>query len=149
MKLKFRKWSLLYFPAGVTINTQDAVANYNTADDVSLVDHPRLRRFLVRFMPSWPLTCFYLHWSNGIDLTKVDERVAVGTATYEDFADAVTGEAHEIMCMECRETMRVVTAAPELPLFTLEEKKEKRPTYQPNCPNCGNKWSARVLEFIE
>ncbi|MEV6671806.1 hypothetical protein [Streptomyces sp. NPDC051162] len=147
--IMFRKWEVLYFPGGESITRQEEIENLNESDDRSLIDHPHMRRIVVRLMPNWPLAYFVLHWGDEVDLAKLDERVGAGLAAYGDFSGAIIGEVHGMTCMECKTKLRVVTAAPEIPLFTLEDMRLKSPHYRTHCPACGKKWNARVLEVLD
>jgi len=108
----------------------------------------RLRRIVLRVSPTWPLTCFYLHWSDGADLNALDDRVASGSAADGDFAGAVVGEALGMHHRACGAALRVVALDSVLPLFTNDVERSRAHVYQAACPACGEPWSASVLEFI-
>ncbi|MEV0266264.1 hypothetical protein AB0I49_33655 [Streptomyces sp. NPDC050617] len=148
VEIKLNERDVRYLPAGALIIDSEEIDNYNSSDDEALAEHPRLRRIVLRIMPHWPLTCFYLHWSDGTDLTALDERVAARLAIREDFRDAVAGEALGMTCLNCSTPVRVVKAVTDMPIFTLKEMRMKHPTYRHHCPTCGTPWMAHVLEFI-
>lgn len=148
VRLKIGKHEVVYMPAGELVDVQEEIGNFNELDDRSLVDHSRMRRFLIRIRPNWPLAVFYLHWSDGTDLTLLDMRVRSGEATEGDFFNALVGEAHGMGCMECKVSHRVVTWAVAMGVFSDDSRRARSHSYVDRCPACNSKWDARVLEMI-
>ena len=147
--LKFRNWEVRYFPGGQRIRYDEPIDNFNESDDELLASHPRLRRVVVRVMPNWPLGCFYLHWSDGSDLTALDERISSGAARDADFAGAVVGEAVGISHRTCGSPLRVVDLNQVIPLFSDVLERSRAHMYQQTCPVCGKGIQGSILEFIE
>jgi hypothetical protein len=104
--------------------------------------------FGVRVLPTWPLACLYLHWSDRSDLAALDVRVSTGTATEADFAGAVVGEALDMTHQVCRSSLRVVALNQVLPLFSDDMARSRAHAYQSACPACGERLPASVVEFI-
>ncbi len=147
--VRFRNWEVQYFPEGRGISSDEPIGNFTESDDRLLAHHPRLRRILVRVVPRQPLGCFYLHWSDGSDLTALDERVSSGTARDADFAGAVVGEATGISHEACGSPLRVVDLNQVIPLFSDPVERSSAHKYQQLCPVCGKQINASILEFIE
>lgn len=137
-----------YFPAGELISAEEGVKNHEGLEDRALASHERMRRIVLRLMPHWPLYCFYLHWSDGTDLDELDFKVRSGSSTENDFATALVGEAHGMMCLNCKARLRVVTWAVELKAFPDDEGRAQSHAYENHCPSCETRWSASVLEVI-
>ena len=148
LTVTFRRREARYFPAGELIHTDESISNFDELEDRLLVDHPRMRRIVLRVSPTWPLACFYLHWSDGADLNALDDRVASGSAADGVFAGAVVGEALGMHHRACGAALRVVALDSVLPLFTNDVERSRAHVYQAACPACGEPWSASVLEFI-
>jgi hypothetical protein len=140
--------SIHYYPAGAVLDRAD-VPNFNAEDDLLARDHPRLRRILVHLGRSGPLALMVLHWSDGSDLTALDDRLAAGDTGAEHFANAVAGEFAHHFCSQCEMRYRVVDS--ESPLtFGLRIPIENvlRHVFQRTCPNCGASTRRDLLEFL-
>jgi hypothetical protein len=91
--LRFLQWDVRYFPAGRLIRSAESDIKMDESNDRLFADHPRLRRFVIRLRPDWPLMCFYFHWSDGSDLSALDERVAAGVVDDADLPVPQWGRA--------------------------------------------------------
>lgn len=146
------RWEVGYLPAGERIRADEPVGKFDELEDRLLADHPRLRRILVRLMPTWPVSYLYLHWSDGTDLDALDGSVTAGHLNGELLSGAVVGEAGTFTCPECRTKLRVVAlAVTETALLFAGDNLDRTRGhgYQSTCPACGERWTAGVLEFID
>jgi hypothetical protein len=146
------RWAVQYFPAGKLLHADGPIEKFDELEDRSLVEHPRMRRILVRLRPHWPFTCFYLHWSDDTDLRVLDELVGAGCATEDYFTSAVVGEAVDMTCLECRSKLRVIALEVVVTglLFKHDDlARTSRHAYKSSCPACGTRWKASVLEFLD
>ncbi|WP_157856143.1 hypothetical protein [Actinacidiphila yeochonensis] len=148
LAVTFRALEARYFRKGEVIRADEPVDGFREPEDRLLADHPRMRRIVVRVLPTWPLARFCLHWSDGSDLAALDARVAAGTATEADFAGAVVGEALGMRHQPCGAYLRVVALDPVLPLFSDSLARSRVHAFQSACPVCGERLSAAVLEFV-
>ncbi|MET7729095.1 hypothetical protein [Streptomyces mirabilis] len=148
LTVTFRKWETQYFPAGELVRADEPIAGFDELEDRLLADHPRMRRILLRLRPGWPLHRYYLHWSDGTDLTSLDRRVAAGTATEEDFTGAVVGEPYRTSHPACGAELRVIELAVAVPLFSDGVERSRAHSYRRECPACGGRLTGNALEFI-
>ncbi len=152
LNVKIGNWQVLYLPAGQPASADEPIGNFDELEDRLLAEHPRMRRILVRLMPKWPLSCLYLHWSDGTDLDVLDELVAAGSASEEYFSGAVVGQAGGITCVKCQSKLRVITlGGTETALLFASDNvaRTRGHAYRTACAVCGERWTASVLEFVD
>ncbi|MBX7550517.1 hypothetical protein [Streptomyces sp. NPDC004232] len=148
LTVKFGRWETQYFPAGELVEADEPIATFDELEDRLLAAHPRMRRIVLRGRPGWPLHRYYLHWSDGTDLSALDSRVAAGTATGEDFSGAVVGEPYLITHPVCGSEFRVVHLTVDVPLFPDLVERYRAHSFRAECPVCGGRLTGSVLEFI-
>ncbi|MCA2217935.1 hypothetical protein [Jidongwangia harbinensis] len=141
---------LTYFPAGVPVPAGAGIANFDENEDRALAGHPRLRRVLMRLLPSLPVLYYYLHFSDGTDLHRLDEKVADGTAADEDVRAALLGEAQSVVCPHCAAVIRAIVVDTGHPLFASDRGRRLREhRFRQECPVCGGHLSLYILEVID
>jgi hypothetical protein len=151
LNMKIGDRQVVYLRAGQPASVDEPIGNFDELEDRLLAEHPRMRRILVRLMPKWPLSCLYLHWSDGTDLDVLDELVAAGSAGEEDFSGAVAGQTGGMTCLKCQAKLRVITlGVTETALLFASDNvaRTQRHAYRTACAVCGERWAASVLEFI-
>ena len=146
----FRGLPPTYLPDGTRVPTDAGVANLDETEDRILAGHPRMRRVLMRLLPSFPLLLYYLHVSDGTDLHGLDAKVANGTATDDDLRGALLGEARSVVCLHCSAVIRAIVVDTGHPLFAADRSRRLREhTFRRRCPVCGGHLSLYVLEIID
>ncbi|WP_412537799.1 hypothetical protein R8Z50_18230 [Longispora sp. K20-0274] len=148
LTLRLGRREVVYYPAGVLVNSDEGVADFDELEDRLLAEHPRMRRLVVRFRPMSPLRVYYLHWSNGTDLAELDARLSRGAGWGEDLGGAVVGEAVDIQCRNCGASHRIVMLEATDALFDDALARTRAHAYHEHCAVCGVRWTASVLEFI-
>jgi hypothetical protein len=141
---------VIYLPAGEPAPTDQGVKNLDSLEDRRLLQHERMRRFLVRLLPTWPLLYYQLHWSDGSDLAALDERVRAGTANDADFAGALVTELRDIYCRNCQAGLRVAMVDTGHVIFAAD--RAQRLTahhFRTSCPSCGGPLPPYVTEIID
>jgi hypothetical protein len=150
LTLEVGGWKLIYLPAGVPAPVGQPVGNLDVLEDRRLADHPRMRRVLMRLLPGMPLAYYLLHFSDGTDLRRLDEKVVAGTATDDDFRGALLGEAQSIVCRHCEAVLRAVVVDTGHPLFAADRARRLREhEFHRECPACGERLTLYVLEWID
>jgi hypothetical protein len=152
LNVKFGERQVLYLLAGQLASVDEPIGNFDELEDRLLAEHPRMRRILVRLMPKWPLSCLYLHWSDGADLDALDELVVAGNAGEDYFSGAVVGQAASMTCLKCQAKLRVITlGVTETALLFASDNvaRTRGHTYRTACAVCGEQWTASVLEFVD
>ncbi|MET8044664.1 hypothetical protein ABZU25_27815 [Micromonospora sp. NPDC005215] len=140
----------VYFPAGEPLAIPGEVVNSDPLEDRSLIDHPRLRRILVRVHPSMPALPYVLHWSDGSDLHAVDDRVISGVVDAKDFHGALVAEVRSVVCRNCAAILRVAVAETAISILSgnlaprIAEHEFRR-----NCPVCGERSIPHVVEYLD
>jgi hypothetical protein len=141
---------LIYLPVGVSAAMGEPVANLDVLEDRLLADHPRMRRVLMKLLPGTPLVYYLLHFGDGTDLHRLDEKVAAGSATDDDFRGALLGEALSIVCQHCEAVLRAVVVDTGHPLFAADRARRLREhEFRRECPVCGERLTLYVLEWID
>lgn len=109
---------ITYLPAGVAVphDTRE-LRGFDALDDRHLVRHPRVRRVLTTLVRPTPVLYNTLHWSDGTDLTHLDQKVAAGEATDEDFAGALLAEPQTVTCPTCKAQIRALVVDPGQVMF--------------------------------
>ncbi|KUL25128.1 hypothetical protein [Actinoplanes awajinensis] len=141
---------MTYLPAGVLAPAGELIRNFDELEDRGLAGHPRMRRVLTRLRPNLSLLYYYLHFSDGADLAALDDRVAAGVATDDDFRGALLGEALTISCPHCAAMLRVVEVEPGHPLFHRDRiRRLNEHVFQRECPVCHQTIPHYILEQID
>ncbi|MGN5636270.1 hypothetical protein AAIO99_29980 [Streptomyces sp. AC154] len=148
LTVRFRKWDTQYFRAGELVRADEPIREFDELEDRLLASHPRMRRIVLRLSPVSPLHCWYLHWSDGTDLSSLDRRVVAGTATEEDFAGAVVGEPQSTSHPACGAKFRVIEWDVASPLISNVAERSRAHSYCNECPVCGGHFRGSALEFI-
>jgi hypothetical protein len=150
LKLTLDGIALSYLPAGVPAPADEFIGNFDELEDRLLARHPRMRRVTMRLLPSLPVMYYLLHFSDGSDLHRLDEKVAAGRAVDADFQGALLGEALSIVCPHCAAILRAVVVDTGHPLFARDRARRLREhDFHRECPVCGGHLTAYVLEFID
>lgn len=139
-----------YFAFGEQLlpGESDAIG-FDFAEDASLQAHPRLRRVLTTLIRPEPKIYGVLHWSDGSDLTMLDQKVRDGTAKDDDFATAMFAEPRTIICRSCEAQVRVLAVDTGQPLFAGNRAERLRAhALKAVCPVCGEPLGVLVVEFI-
>ncbi|MEU8185563.1 hypothetical protein AB0B85_32170 [Micromonospora sp. NPDC049044] len=140
----------VFFPAGEPLMIPGEVVNADPLEDRLLVDHPRLRRILVRGYPSMPALPYVLHWSDGTDLRAVDARVIAGTVDVKDFHGALVAEVRSVVCRNCAAIVRAVVA--ETAISVLQGDLAPRIAeheFRRDCPVCRDASFPYVVEYLD
>ena len=138
-----------YFPAGELVAAGDG-STFDRLRDRQLAEHPRVRRFLLSWLPGRPELYNLFHWSDGTELAGLDERVAAGTVAEEDFANALVVESIDLVCPECNAQYWVAEVASAMPVFAATRARRIREhTLVTACPTCGNKRWPLVTEVFD
>jgi hypothetical protein len=141
---------LTYFPAGVPVPASADIANFDETEDRALMAHPRMRRVLMKLLPTLPTLYYYLHFSDGSDLRLLDDKVAAGVATDDDVRNALLGEAQSVICPHCAAVIRAIVMDPGHPLFAADRGRRLREhKFHRECPVCGGYLSLYILELID
>jgi hypothetical protein len=143
-------WQVRYLPAAEIVVPSEYVENFDVLEDRRLAGHPRMRRFLARFLPDFPITYYLLHWSDGSDLTVLDEKIRQERAGDADFANALVGELRSLVCRTCEAIVRAVVADTGNPLFAQDRPRRlAEHAFVTSCPVCGTALGEYVMELVE
>ncbi len=112
--------------------------------------YPRMRRFSVRLLPSWPVMDYYLHWSDGTDLEALDARVAAGTATDDDFRGALVADLRNIQCLHCGASLDVAAIDTGHVMFA-HDRAERLAAhrFEESCPCCKTPQRIYIVEILD
>jgi hypothetical protein len=109
-----------------------------------------MRRVLMRLPSGSPWAYYLLHFSDGTDLHRLDERIATGTATDDDFRGALPGESLSIVCPHSEAVLRAVVVDTGHPLFAADRARRlQEHAFRRECAVCGGRLSLYVLEWID
>ncbi|MGC5290457.1 hypothetical protein [Micromonospora sp. DT231] len=140
----------VFFPAGEPWGIPGDVVHGDQLEDPLLIDHPRLRRILVRSYPSMPALAYVLHWSDGSDLHAVDSRVTAGTVDAKDFQGALVAEVRSVVCRNCAAILRVVVAETAISVLGGDlAPRIAEHEFRRNCPVCGEPTLPYVVEHLD
>ena len=139
-----------YLPAGEPAPTDEGVKNLDVLEDRRLLQHQRMRRILVRLLPTWPLLYYQLHWSDGTDLDALDETVRAGTADDSDFAGALVTELRDIYCRNCQAGLRVAIVDTGHVIFAKDRARRlSTHEFRTSCPVCAAPLPPYVAEILD
>jgi len=139
-----------YLPAGQPAPTDEGVKNLDSLEDRRLLRHERMRRILVRLLPSWPPLYYQLHWSDGSDLAVLDERVRAGAAADADFAGALVTELRDISCGNCGAGLRVAMVDTGHVIFAADRAQRLvAHRFREHCPVCAAPLPPYVTEILD
>jgi hypothetical protein len=143
-------YDITYLTDGEPVPVSEPIKNLDVLDDRRLLHHERLRRFLLRPMNGWPLFYYLLHWSDGKDLRVLDERVAAGVSTADDFASAIVCELRDVVCGDCEAVVRVATVDSGNPVFAKDRQQRLvEHAFVTACPACSGRLPPYVAEVID
>jgi hypothetical protein len=139
-----------YFASGERLLPGESEAiGFDFAEDADLREHPRLRRVLTTLIAPEPKIYGVMHWSDGSDLTALDQKVQGGNVEDGDFAGALFAEPRTIICRACEAQVRVLAVDTGQPLFASDRAERLRAhQLKRSCPACGEHWGVPVVEFI-
>jgi hypothetical protein len=143
-------WQVAYFAAGEQLSAGESEAiGFDFFEEASLRNHPRLRRVLTSLIPTKPKIYGVLHWSDGSDLTVLDQMVRDGDADNTDFAGALFAEPRSIFCLACESQLRVLAVDTGQPLFARDRAERLRAhKLKGSCPVCAGHLALPIVEFI-
>ena len=154
---------LIYFPKTVDLPDETVMGLQVTGlsflrsiwDEISLNDFTDMRLILMKysFQPDvWKI--HFLHWDDGSNLEILDEKVAQGTFTDEDFKNAVITTLGRTKCFKCNwegYTLVFFTSEAYVGVPELEQRKMKVRQSRNGfkmCPNCGSKLRQLVVKIF-
>jgi hypothetical protein len=92
---------------------------------------------------------YFLHWSDGRDISAIDDQLLSGARGVEVLEGAVVGESIVIQHRECGTRFQVIVLDVVIPLFGDMESRIAMHQYKNQCIACGKKINGRgVLEFL-
>jgi hypothetical protein len=142
---------LMYFTPDdeITDYRTPEVVGFGELEDMQLRMNPRLRRVLTSLATPPPHLYGVLHWSDGSDLTMLDEKIKAGTADAGDFDGALLAEPRTIVCPTCDAQFRVLTVDAGRALFapTLENRLSRH-QFRNSCTTCGSVLSMPIVEIL-
>jgi len=123
---------------------------FDSFEEASLRDHPRLRRVLTSLIRPEQKIYGVLHWSDGSDLTFLDQKVQDGHADDGDFARALFAEPRTIICQACEAQLRVLAVDTGHPLLVGDRAERLRAhELRRSCPVCAEHLGLPIVEFID
>ena len=149
--LRFGDWEVRYFPAGAPLPFRPA-GNFDEPEDRRLAHHERMRRILFSLPRRQEVAYYLLHWSDGSDLSVLDELLAAGQDDPACFSGAVVGEARDLTCLECHSILRVIAyenVVTGLLFGSDATARVRKHAFEKFCPVCRAPWNIGVLEFCD
>jgi hypothetical protein len=101
-------------------------------------------------IPTKPKIYGVLHWSDGSDLTLLDQKVRDGDADDTDFAGALFAEPRSMICRACEAQLRVLAVDTGQPLLA-RDRAERLCAHKLTrlCPVCAGHLGLPIVEFID
>ncbi|GAA2415993.1 hypothetical protein GCM10010420_52680 [Streptomyces glaucosporus] len=149
--LRFGEWEVRYFPADAPLSFRPA-GSFGEPEDRFLARHERMRRVLL-LLPRWRQAAYYLlHWSDGSDLSVLDELITTGQGDPAYFSGAVVGEMRGITCLECHGILRVVVYENVVTSLLFGDdavRRSRTHSFERSCRVCQSPWTVSALEFCD
>ncbi|MGW0050903.1 CpXC domain-containing protein [Nocardia cyriacigeorgica] len=90
----------------------------------------------------------FVHWSDGTDLDALDLKIASDKPHLEDFDGAIVVTDTPVECPNCHAKFVALTLEQSVTPVADMVPRYREHIFLENCPNCGRKWRADIVEII-
>lgn len=125
-----------------------AVENVDTFRDRDAARREDLRRVVVHASHLGGALYYVLWWGDTPVPLGLDERVAAGTVTVGDLAEACAAEFGGITCLSCHAQFYALVCDTAHPLLSVTRPPPPE-AWQHGCPVCGERVALPILEVLD
>jgi hypothetical protein len=119
---------------------------YDFFEDLAIRRHPRFRRVLISFIKPIPLYFGMLHWSDGTNLSHLDDQVRSGDPEAVGLKTGLFVQSRSLTCRACQAGLRLAVPDTGHPLVTTQLLRSH--SWVRDCPVCAKPLGLLVAEVL-